>query len=79
MSTVLADPEVKSHNISGVIEYSGFNDIKGVVRDFANTNVRKIIAYNEGVNTHMGVIRNDKGSKPDVNQKILDEIISTLG
>jgi hypothetical protein len=50
-----------------------------ISRDFANTNVRKIIAYNEGVNTHMGVIRNDKGSKPDVNQKILDEIISTLG
>ncbi|MCR4637441.1 MAG: hypothetical protein K5754_14560, partial [Butyrivibrio sp.] len=50
-----------------------------ISRDFANTNVRKILAYNEGVNTHMGVIRNDKGSKPDVNQKILDEIISTLG
>lgn len=146
VSTVLADPEVKSHNISGVIEYSGFNDIKGVVRDFlgadnsllkkfmaeliclgqflifgrmiynkasdvvnansdvnfimvhgtkdeevrigstalisrdfANTNVRKIIAYNEGVNTHMGVIRNDKGSKPAVNQDILDEIIGVLG
>ena len=47
VSTVLADPEVKSHNISGVIEYSGFNDIKGVVRDFLgadNSLLKKFMA-----------------------------------
>ena len=49
-----------------------------ISKALTNSNVKKIIVTEEGLNTHMGVIRNENVHKPVVNTPLLDAIIACM-